>query len=465
MKFGFRTPSVKKSVKARTTGKIKRSVKKSVNPLYGKKGTGYITDPKKAVYNKVYNKTTFGAKDVYNAIDFDTMNNSNSYNSSSSNQTNVSTDNKRKKVQVPIGEHDTKLSERIFESVIYIAMFIIASIIVFWLFQGLSNTFQFIVEGLVLIATICFASDSWTRKKTIEYKKVFEDELTAEDRQSITDYKVKYRNKKPFYKNWKVYVSVIILVISILIGNSADKSNPNKDTEPISGIESIVLEEYSKRDINIIVDSWLSKEKNVKADITRNSTISFDELNNYIEFVIEDENIASVKSITFDDTYKYQYTIPVTCTLIGVNNGTTTGYFQTTDGKVKSYKINITVAGVSNKEETSTDTSTIEITTESTSKETTTEKTTVATTTTTTTEATTTTERATAAPTTTKKETTTKKQTTTQNAPKGDGRTVYKTPTGKRYHFDPDCGGKNSTATSLDNAISLGLTPCQKCAN
>lgn len=58
MKFGARTPSIKKSVKARTTGKINRQVKRSVVPLYGKKGTGIIKNPKKAVYNKVYNKTT-----------------------------------------------------------------------------------------------------------------------------------------------------------------------------------------------------------------------------------------------------------------------------------------------------------------------------------------------------------------------------------------------------------------------
>ena len=64
MKVGIRKPNIKKSIKARTTGKIKRSIKKSVNPLYGKKGMGYITDPKKAVYNKVYNKTTVGVKDI-----------------------------------------------------------------------------------------------------------------------------------------------------------------------------------------------------------------------------------------------------------------------------------------------------------------------------------------------------------------------------------------------------------------
>lgn len=58
MKVGVRTPSLKKSFKARTTGKIKRKVKKTVNPLYGKKGMGFIKNPKRAVYNKIYRKTT-----------------------------------------------------------------------------------------------------------------------------------------------------------------------------------------------------------------------------------------------------------------------------------------------------------------------------------------------------------------------------------------------------------------------
>lgn len=62
MKFGVRKPNLKKSIKARTTGKMKRKMKKAVNPAYGKKGMGYLRDPKKAVYNKVYNKTTVGVK-------------------------------------------------------------------------------------------------------------------------------------------------------------------------------------------------------------------------------------------------------------------------------------------------------------------------------------------------------------------------------------------------------------------
>ena len=64
MKVGVRKPSLKKSISARTTGRAKRAVKRSINPLYGKKGMGYINNPKKAVYNKIYNKTTVGVNDI-----------------------------------------------------------------------------------------------------------------------------------------------------------------------------------------------------------------------------------------------------------------------------------------------------------------------------------------------------------------------------------------------------------------
>jgi hypothetical protein len=37
MKVGMRKPSLKRSLKARTTGKWKRQAKRAINPLYGKK--------------------------------------------------------------------------------------------------------------------------------------------------------------------------------------------------------------------------------------------------------------------------------------------------------------------------------------------------------------------------------------------------------------------------------------------
>lgn len=65
MKFGLRTPSLKKSFKARTTGRAKRAVKKALIPGYGKKGMGWIKNPQKAAYNKAYNKTSFSIWDIF----------------------------------------------------------------------------------------------------------------------------------------------------------------------------------------------------------------------------------------------------------------------------------------------------------------------------------------------------------------------------------------------------------------
>lgn len=65
MKFGLRTPSLKKSISARTTGRAKRTIKKALIPGYGKKGMGWLKNSKKAAYNKVYNKTSFGLSDLF----------------------------------------------------------------------------------------------------------------------------------------------------------------------------------------------------------------------------------------------------------------------------------------------------------------------------------------------------------------------------------------------------------------
>lgn len=52
MKMGMRKPSIKKSFKARTTGKAKRAIKKAVIPGYGKKGMGWVKDPKRLLIIK-----------------------------------------------------------------------------------------------------------------------------------------------------------------------------------------------------------------------------------------------------------------------------------------------------------------------------------------------------------------------------------------------------------------------------
>ena len=52
MKVGVRKPNLKKSIKAKTTGKVKRTVKKTINPLYGKKGWAMLIIQKKLCITK-----------------------------------------------------------------------------------------------------------------------------------------------------------------------------------------------------------------------------------------------------------------------------------------------------------------------------------------------------------------------------------------------------------------------------
>jgi hypothetical protein len=57
MKFGFRNPSLSKRNAVRTS--LKRAVRHKLG-VKAPKGFGWLKDPKKAAYNKVYNKTSRG---------------------------------------------------------------------------------------------------------------------------------------------------------------------------------------------------------------------------------------------------------------------------------------------------------------------------------------------------------------------------------------------------------------------
>ena len=58
MKFGLRIPSIKKRLAARTS--LKRVIRHSVG-VKAPRGMGIITNPKRAIYNKVYNQTSISA--------------------------------------------------------------------------------------------------------------------------------------------------------------------------------------------------------------------------------------------------------------------------------------------------------------------------------------------------------------------------------------------------------------------
>ena len=57
VRFGFRVPSLSKRIAARTS--IKRLVKSKLG-LRAPRGWGWLRNPKKAAYNRVYNRTTRG---------------------------------------------------------------------------------------------------------------------------------------------------------------------------------------------------------------------------------------------------------------------------------------------------------------------------------------------------------------------------------------------------------------------
>lgn len=57
VRFGFRVPSLRKRIAARTS--LKRYVRNSLG-LKAPRGWGWLTNPRKAAYNRVYNRTTRG---------------------------------------------------------------------------------------------------------------------------------------------------------------------------------------------------------------------------------------------------------------------------------------------------------------------------------------------------------------------------------------------------------------------
>jgi hypothetical protein len=62
MKFGFRIPNLNKRIAARTSWK--RAVRHNLG-FKAPKGMGWVTDPRKALYNRIYNRTTTGCMVVF----------------------------------------------------------------------------------------------------------------------------------------------------------------------------------------------------------------------------------------------------------------------------------------------------------------------------------------------------------------------------------------------------------------
>ena len=57
VRFGFRVPSLRKRISARTS--LKRYVRNNLG-LKAPRGWGWLTNPRKAAYNRIYSRTTRG---------------------------------------------------------------------------------------------------------------------------------------------------------------------------------------------------------------------------------------------------------------------------------------------------------------------------------------------------------------------------------------------------------------------
>ncbi len=247
--------------------------------------------------------------------------------------------------------------------------------------------------------------------------------------------------------NWSKVAKIIIsafFAVSIILFTGITLSTADDLPEiKVSQTGITELEFLRTDDVELDLTSNFKSSKNSYFYVKGNDSFKIDD----IEFISSNPDVAEIKYSSTALTTHVYYDITA------VSPGETTVYVQTTDGIIKSEEIKVIVTG-----ETTTESTTENATKEtSTKEENTTEK-----------------QTSSQKETTTKKETSTKKVTTTQkqtstkketNSPNSNGTAVYRTPSGKRYHYDPDCGGKNSYKISLDDAKSSGLTPCQKCVH
>lgn len=235
-------------------------------------------------------------------------------------------------------------------------------------------------------------------------------------------------------KNIKIAISAIIAVFfCISIFSSTDSDEPADTT-----VSDIAIESFRFLHSDALALEIGDIESNY---FTVDGTANFS--SDDIKLISSNE---AVVTFTYDKTIADKY---IYYNIEAIGTGTATVYVQTADGNVKSEEIKITVTGeeiVSKAPETTKQEETSANVPDTTKTEQTTNNSAIT--------------QATAPETTTaEKQTTTERETTTA---KPAGRTVYITPKGKRYHYDPDCGGKNSYAVSIDNVF--GRTPCQKCA-
>ena len=409
MKFGIRKPSIKKSIKARTTGKIKRNVKKAVNPFYGKKGMGFINNPKKAIYNKVYNKTTVGLGNIINMSKKE-----------KTKVNNIQNEKKFKKIENIKNNDDVKVGTMKKSRINRIIRNIFGGLFICTGFFGMFSS-GFIAGIFMLLFGISLLP--------IFYEKI-----------------------KLNIKHIQIILPIILIFMSIMTmpeSTTENNSNINEiNTNIVQEEKSIEITELKFNESEMEIDIKESKE--ILLEILPNNANTEN-----LELCSSDSQIAILEKSDVEDNEN-----KITLKIKPIAEGNCEIYVKSING-IESNKIVIKIVDNERieKEKKEAEEQAKKETEENAKKqvEEQVKK-----------EAEEQAKKQTQSTTNTSSQTSSSQQSTTSSGTQSNsnnthGKSVYRTPSGKRYHYDPDCGGKNSYSTTLDSAISAGLTPCEKC--
>ncbi len=241
-------------------------------------------------------------------------------------------------------------------------------------------------------------------------------------------------------------IAIVVLIFAIIggIGSCGSKDDSETTTSIFNNIE-LSIKSYNQE---VELEVGETDDAYIYVNL-RNEDFTIDYLKENLIFKSSNESIAKLSLDEETDIDNYVYYI-----IEAIGEGEAELHIETADGSVKSDIIKVTV--LATETTTITETETAEETTtekETTKKETTKSETKAS-------------EKTTDSPTTENKATEAEKETTKKavetTAKKSTGRTVYVTPSGKRYHYSADCAGKNGRAVSIDDVG--GRTACQKCA-
>lgn len=408
MKFGIRKPSIKKSLKARTTSKLKKKMKRAVNPFYGKKGMGFINNPKKAIYNKIYNKTTVDSRNIFNI-------------------------NKKEKIKVNNNQNIKKIENIKNKDKVEVGTMKKRSII-----RNFIGGF-FIFIGFVGMFSSGFIAGIFMMLFGISLLPVF------------------YEKIKLNIKNIQIILPIILIFISVM-------TMPEATTDTNSNIDeintNIVLEE---KDIEITELKF--NESELEIDIKENKEIVLEILPQNanvedLEFCTSDNQIAILEKSDVENNEN-----KITLKVKPIAEGNCEIYVKSING-IESNKIILKIKDneriekekkeaeeQAKKEAEEQAKKQAEEQAQKQAQEQSKNQT----------QSTTSQKNSESSQTTSLQQSTTSSK-SQSNSNNTHGKSVYRTPSGKKYHFDPDCGGPNSYQITLDAATSVGLTPCKKCA-